>query len=264
VKFACIAKGTFAWTAVFLTALLFVRAAAAAEPIPVQWDKVYIATWFPDNTPIPQDPERLWTLPLGDLFTRYPIVVAEEGKEREVTLMNCADAVEYLPHFVRQVDPVVPGRYLLLTTGVDCNSISRLARLRPAQTTYLPLGTRKVLRKLGYTVLPSKNRRDVTFFRDLRHIKRVMCMTRDEQDWCNVGAGRNVYDTWAIAAGDYNGDGIGDLIIKFDYYPSNIDDRYGRQGNYTGMIGAVITQTSKDGTPIVLDWWGPGISGMPH
>jgi hypothetical protein len=178
-------------------------------------------------------------------FAKTPprIVAIVGGQEKQVQIKTCSDAIQYLPDAHRILSEYMSREYLSWIL-CECRAIDRLAKLRPAKSAYLTLYLPDIIKRLAkikVTPGPSGVR---DYFLDFKDAKMPAC---DPDSDCQVRAGESVHELSAVAVGDYNGDGIQDLVL--------VDEPWLNEPNKV-PLGVVLTAKSDHGDLMVLDWWG--------
>jgi hypothetical protein len=200
---------------------------------------LFLDKTFPDPS--------LFRLPVFD--QRGPVTKDNLEIGEMVELSSCREAIKY-----RDLDWHTSGWQdgaWFERLYVGCRTVQLVARLRPSKQAFLPFQARPFAQAVGKLLISESYSSVRALFVELKASKLVGCANALS---CRTRANINYTTIITIdveAVGDFDGDGVQDLIVNTNHA---VDVPHDGRGD--DRIGFVVSRKAEGGDLIVLDaWW---------
>lgn len=216
------------------------RGGAGEARLPVRWNAHSLLEGLPSGHPSrPGDFSAVlsspWDSPLD-------LVVGTADAHRDVTVRDCAElmAIPKEDVWSTKTEPIGTER----AWRVTCGALSRMARARSARVSHLPFALEALLPALADLDVTKGASSDAGYFRELRRRSEIQCSSKAR---CIIRTPTDQFAIDLLAAGDFNGDGVEDIIGQSSAGPI--------AGTAVATRGFVVTRQRPGGALTLLEWW---------
>jgi len=183
------------------------QAATHDGVIDVRWDE----TIYPDEALKAANIADFKGLLEANWNEKISVIVKKDSRSatEKLSLQNCRQLFNVERHLYETEDPT--DWPILMQSLLRCKAMQMMTRLKPAQTSYMDRDVLSMVRDLAGLQPESRSDPIRLFFSGLREEKGEKNCFR--KNLCRIVTAKNAYLLNVVATGDYNGDGIEDLIL---------------------------------------------------
>ena len=170
------------------------------------------------------------------------VVLRKNGSARKINTCKALLGAFY----GKGVDRTIPAVDYsnMLAWRVSCGALKRMHRLAPSKYSYVNFNIKPILSQLSSVRIPSKYGPTRLFFKSLQNIKNIKC---EPDKSCMIKTDEEEFLLMPLALGDYNQDGIQDLMLQANSSPIG--------GGGSSSVGVIVTRNSPNGNLELLNWW---------